>query len=134
MGYLIDTSTLIRLEKAKISNHFLKDLEDSTILGVSAITASELLHGVHRAKEASMKAKRSAFVEGVLETLTLYPFDLKAARAHAEIWALLATQKIVISAHDLLIGATALSLGFGVVTANPKDFERIPGLSVKIVG
>ena len=31
---------------------------------------------------------------------------------------------------DLWIGATALSLGFHVLTGNPRDFQRIPGLSV----
>jgi predicted nucleic acid-binding protein len=31
---------------------------------------------------------------------------------------------------DLLIGATALHLGYEVVTLNLHDFQRIPGLSV----
>ena len=31
---------------------------------------------------------------------------------------------------DLLIGATALHLGYEVATLNLRDFQRIPGLSV----
>lgn len=31
---------------------------------------------------------------------------------------------------DLLIGATALYLGYEVATLNLRDFQRIPGLSV----
>jgi tRNA(fMet)-specific endonuclease VapC len=31
---------------------------------------------------------------------------------------------------DLLIGATALSLGFSVLTVNPRHFRLIPGLPV----
>jgi predicted nucleic acid-binding protein len=31
---------------------------------------------------------------------------------------------------DLLIGATALSLGFSVLTANLRHFQKIPGLTV----
>jgi predicted nucleic acid-binding protein len=31
---------------------------------------------------------------------------------------------------DLIIGTTALHLGFGVVTLNVKHFQAIPGLSV----
>jgi predicted nucleic acid-binding protein len=31
---------------------------------------------------------------------------------------------------DLLIGATALHLGYEVATSNLRDFRRIPGLSV----
>jgi predicted nucleic acid-binding protein len=36
----------------------------------------------------------------------------------------------VIPLSDLLIGATALSLGYKVLTANIRDFHRIPNLSV----
>jgi predicted nucleic acid-binding protein len=31
---------------------------------------------------------------------------------------------------DLLIGATALNLGYSVATLNPRDFKQVPGLSV----
>lgn len=37
---------------------------------------------------------------------------------------------VVIPFGDLLIGATALALGFAVLTANLRDFRRIPGLPV----
>ena len=37
-----------------------------------------------------------------------------------------------IEAYDLMIRSTAISLGFKVVTFNPKDFEKIPGLKVEI--
>jgi predicted nucleic acid-binding protein len=37
---------------------------------------------------------------------------------------------VVIPFGDLLIGATALSLGFSVITANLRHFQKIPGLSV----
>ena len=34
------------------------------------------------------------------------------------------------SSEDLLIGATALHLGYAVATLNVRDFSKIPGLSV----
>ena len=34
-------------------------------------------------------------------------------------------------AHDLLIAATALAHGYGVMTDNIRDFERVPGLEVR---
>jgi tRNA(fMet)-specific endonuclease VapC len=37
---------------------------------------------------------------------------------------------VVIPFGDLLIGATALSLGFSVLTENLRHFQKIPGLSV----
>ena len=41
-----------------------------------------------------------------------------------------AARGIAISFEDLLIGATALHLGFGVATLNVRHFERIPGLKI----
>jgi predicted nucleic acid-binding protein len=39
-------------------------------------------------------------------------------------------QGVSIDFPDLLIGATALHLGFAVVTLNMRNFQQIPGLSV----
>ena len=35
---------------------------------------------------------------------------------------------------SLLIAATAISLGFGVATADRRDYARIPELTVKFLG
>ncbi len=51
-------------------------------VGIAAITASELLHGVHRATPEH-RARRDAFVEGVLAAFPPLAFDLLAARARA---------------------------------------------------
>jgi predicted nucleic acid-binding protein len=37
---------------------------------------------------------------------------------------------VVIPFADLLIGATRLSLGYSVLTVNPRHFRRVPGLPV----
>jgi predicted nucleic acid-binding protein len=41
-----------------------------------------------------------------------------------------AAQGNIIAFEDLLIGATALHLGFEIVTLNLQHFERMPGLKV----
>lgn len=38
-----------------------------------------------------------------------------------------------ISAHDLIIAATAMTYGYGVLTHNLRGFQRVPGLDVKAV-
>jgi tRNA(fMet)-specific endonuclease VapC len=98
-------------------------------VGIAAITASELLHGVHRATPEH-RARRAAFVEGVLEAFPPFPFDLLAARAHARLWAGLASSGIDVGAHDRLVAATAITAGWRVGTANVKHFERVPELDV----
>jgi len=49
---------------------------------LSVTTASELLHGVHRATTASVRARRSAFVERVLER---FPFE-RVPGLSVELW------------------------------------------------
>jgi tRNA(fMet)-specific endonuclease VapC len=97
-------------------------------VGMAAITASELLHGCHRASEPGIRARRWAFVEGVLDTIPVLPFGLAEARRHAELWADLAKQGGVIGPHDMLVGATAVAHGYALATMNSREFARIPGL------
>jgi tRNA(fMet)-specific endonuclease VapC len=96
---------------------------------ISVVTVSELLHGMHRASGAR-RHRRTAFVEHVLAQLDPVPITETVARTHAQIWADLETRGDVPGMHDLWIAATALAHGFGVVTHNRRDFERVEGLRV----
>jgi tRNA(fMet)-specific endonuclease VapC len=98
-------------------------------VGIAAITASELLHGVHHAS-AEHRGRREAFVEAVLAAFPALAFDLLVARVHARLWAGLASSGAEVGAHDRLVAATALSAGWRIATANIRDFNRIPGLDV----
>ncbi|HEX2172281.1 MAG TPA: PIN domain-containing protein [Dehalococcoidia bacterium] len=97
-------------------------------IALATTTVTELLVGVHRADTPERRARREAFVEGVLSVVPVFPFDLRAARVHAQLWAELLRMGQPIGAHDLIIGAIALSRGHGVLTQNLRDFARIPGL------
>jgi tRNA(fMet)-specific endonuclease VapC len=131
MGIILDTSMLISAERKKMDiDQFVHGREDD-YFGLSIITVSELFHGVHRADTASRRIRRSAFVEKIIELFPVYPFEITAARIYAEIWAALSQKGTVIGAHDLIIGATAISLGFSVATFNERDFLKISGLKVQ---
>ena len=97
-----------------------------------AITASELLHGVHRAS-AEHRGRREAFVEAVLAAFPVIAFDLLVARVHARLWAGLASAGSDVGAHDRLVAATAIAAGWRVASANTRHFGRIPGLEVRLV-
>jgi tRNA(fMet)-specific endonuclease VapC len=58
------------------------------------------------------------------------PCDLVVARIHARLWAELAAQGITVGAHDLLIAATALSLGVPVATRDVRSLPCISGLAL----
>lgn len=133
MGIILDTSILIAYESGNLDiDKLVKDNADEPF-GLSAITVSELLHGVHRADSESRRLKREAFVQKVIDTFPVYPFDISAARIYADVWASFLKKGVPIGAHDLLIAATAISLGFSVATHNVRDFKKIKGLTLKVV-
>lgn len=131
MDVLIDASTLIEAERRHLdlSKHVDGREADSFILSV--ITVSELLHGVHRAKKADQRARRSAFVEGIITRFPILDVDLPAARSHAQLWAELAGQGDLIGPHDLWLAASCLAHGLAIATANVREFGRVPGLVVE---
>ncbi len=98
---------------------------------LSVITVSELLHGVHRAGDRTRRAHRSAFVEAVVDRFPLLAVDLPTARAHAELWAELASAGALIGAHDLWLAAAARAHGLTLATANVRELGRVPGLDVE---
>jgi tRNA(fMet)-specific endonuclease VapC len=128
MATLIDTSVLIAMERGQIDLSALMTPNDQ--IAIAAITASELLHGVHRASTARTKAVREAFVEGLLARVPVLSFHLVTARIHARLWAELAGEGIVVGAHDLLIAATALVAGATIATRDTRSFPKIPGLQL----
>ena len=132
MAVLIDASILIEAERGRLDlePHVERHRDEESF--VSVITASELLHGVHRATGANVRAKRSAFVEGVLERFPLLSVDLACARAHAQVWAELRKAGLMIGPHDLWLAATCLAHELTMVTANLREFERVPGLVVEL--
>ena len=133
MGTLIDSSVLIAAERRTL------DLDDALgahaedPVGIASITASELLHGVHRATTAAQRQRRGAFVEQLLAVLPVFPFDLVTARIHASLWADLVAKGASVGSHDLLIGATAMVLGYRVATRDRRSFGKIPGLEVVVL-
>lgn len=130
MGTLIDASVLIAGERGQLDLEATLAEYAEEAFALSAITASELLDGVHRAKTAAQRRRRTAFVEGLFARLPVISFDLVAARAHARMWAQLAVRGITAEPHDLLIAATALVTNFAIATHNERSFPKIPGLSV----
>jgi len=129
MGILIDSSVLIAWERDRLNlqSQLAEYAEED--FAISAITASELLHGVHCAANAAQRRRREAFVEGLLARLPVISFDAVAARIHARLSAELAANGTAVGPHDLIIAATALTKGYIVTTRDERSFPRIPGLS-----
>jgi predicted nucleic acid-binding protein len=128
VGVVLDTSVLVAAERRTLRfEDLLHSLGDEPV-AMAAITAAELLHGCHRAVDAGVRARRGAFVEGLLEVVPVLPFGLPEARRHAELWADLARAGGIIGPYDMLVGATALARGHALATLNRREFARVQGL------
>jgi len=90
---------------------------------VSAITLAEL-----RVGEAKRSRGGPSVVDDLLAPFEVVPFDAAAAEAYGAIRATLERNGTPIGPLDTLIAAHALSLGATVLTANLREFRRVPGL------
>jgi predicted nucleic acid-binding protein len=127
MATLIDSSVLIAAERGQLNFDVIAAEED---VAVSAVTVSELLHGVHRARTPAQHHRRQAFVEGLIAQLPVIAFDLIVARVHASLWADLAKRGVAVDECDLMIGATAIAKGYAIATRDERSFPKIPGLKM----
>ena len=134
MGLILDSSAVIAGERRghtvrQILEQFRSD-HGETEIGLSVVTIVELIHGVQRAGTEERRQRRQAFVDELIRDVPVHPVTLDIARLAGRIEGDQAAQGVTIAFEDLLIAATALQLGFGVVTGNVRHFEQIPGLQV----
>lgn len=130
MAALIDASVLIAAERGQLNLEEISARFAVEDVALSAVTASELLHGLYRARTAAQRHRRQAFVEGLLAQLPVIAFDLTVARVHASLWADLSGRGVVIGERDLMIGATAIAKDYSIATRDQRSFPKIPGLKV----
>lgn len=130
MGTLIDSSVLIAVQRGRLDPGRLDGDDEDEPVALAAISASELLHGVHRVRGAVARTRAERFVEHVLASVPVVAFDLDIARVHARLDADLASRGAAVGDADLMIAATAVWLDYRVATRNLRSFPRIEGLQV----
>jgi len=127
-GLILDTSILITAEhSAALVDSLIGDEDD---VAIAAVTAAELLVGVELS-EGQTRARRRTFVESVLSSIPIEPYDLEVARTHAALLAHTRRAGRSRGAHDLLIAATAVTRDRAVVSADPSGFADLPGLTLR---
>ncbi len=128
LRYLLDTnilSDLIRHPHGRITE-CLREVLPATA-GTSIVVTSEIHFGLD--KRGSETLRRQA--ELILGALEVLPLESPVDRHYGEIRAELTRQGKLIGQNDLFIAAHARSLGLVLVTANVKEFSRVPGLAVE---
>lgn len=93
-----------------------------------AIVLFELRYGCARSERREQsRALLEHFLSAAFERA---PFDLEDASEAGEIRAVLEMRGEPIGHYDILIAAQARRRGATLVTANAREFERVPGLLV----
>ena len=129
MGSVIDTSIFIAAERGRFDlDALLDELADEPVV-LAALTFAELVHGARRGPDPARRADRLASAEEVLLLADVIDYDLRVARVHGNLLAELSAVGTPVGDHDLIIAATAVALGYRVITRDARSFPRIPGLT-----
>jgi len=135
MGLILDSTAFIRAERqgenVRQMLSFIRSLlADEQEVGVSVITLMELAHGVVRADSPPRMEQRVGFLSELQLAVPTYPITEQIAIDAGLLDGELASKGIRVALSDLLIGTTALNLGYAVATANVRHFRMIPGVKV----
>ena len=125
---MLDTnivSDLARNPAGAIVGHIV-DVGQDTIC-VSIITAAELSYGCERKGSAKLTTQ----VDAILGGMQILALDAPAHARYGRIRAGLEAAGTPIGPNDLLIAAHALAVDAVLVTANTREFLRVPGLQVE---
>lgn len=126
--YLLDTnilSDLIRNPQGKAARRVAKVGEAD--ICTSVIVAAELRYGC--AKSGSARLRKA--VTDLLGEIEVLPFEPPADADYGETRAMLEAAGTPIGGNDMLIAAHARTLGATLVTANTREFKRVPGVKVE---
>jgi tRNA(fMet)-specific endonuclease VapC len=121
---ILDTTVLIAADRNRM--HLDGIIADDDDVAIAAITAAELLVGVHLA-DAANRDRRARFVDDVLAGIPSLDYDLSVARGHSELLVHVRRTGRPRGAHDLVIAATAKATHRIVVSADAGAFLDLPG-------
>jgi predicted nucleic acid-binding protein len=134
MGLILDSSIIITAERRKETpNQLLRHitlLAGDQELAISSIGLMEIVHAIYRAPSISLRLPREAFIHDLLAYVEVLPYTKTTAWLAGKIDGEQRSKGITIPSLDLLIGVTALEIGYAVVTTNLRHFNLIPGLHV----
>jgi tRNA(fMet)-specific endonuclease VapC len=134
MGLILDSSIVIAAERR---GDTVETLIEQVVhaagdqdAALSSVGLTELVHGIYRSQTPDLRLRRQSFIGELLRDLTVYPYTKEAAMLAGRINGEQQAQGVSLPFADLLIGATALSLGFSVLTINLRHFRLIPDLQI----
>ena len=127
MRFLLDTNILSELLRNPRGQAATRIREEQDAVCTSLIVLAEIRFGL--AKHPSARLLDS--LEKVLESLPVEAWDHPAELRYGDLRLALEQAGTPIGPNDMLIAAHALALDATLVTANEREFRRVPGLRVE---
>jgi tRNA(fMet)-specific endonuclease VapC len=132
VSYLLDTNAVIGLvtNRPPTIRERLRQISPTTLpLAISSIVLFELWYGAARSRHRAENTERlRGFMSG---HVVVVGFEEEDAVIAGDLRAELERAGTPIGPYDLLIAAQALRSGSTLVTANVREFRRVPGLAVE---
>lgn len=128
MAHLLDTniiSHIVRYPRSPVARR-LHGSRPGTVF-TSIVVAAEARFGLLKRSASSLSGR----LEELLEQIEVIPFEAPADQRYAEVRVALEKAGQPIGSNDMLIAAHALALDCILVTANEREFRRVPGLKVE---
>ena len=129
---LLDTNAVIAVLNGRppvVRTNLKAAIQEGEQVAVSSIVVFELRYGADRSADpARNHARIDDLLAGPMDVL---PFTVEDAVAAGAIRARLAGRGTPIGPFDVLIAAQAVAREVPIVTANTREFERVPGLEVR---
>ena len=129
MRYLLDTCVISDFIKGEAGTIVKFKQTQPVDLAISAITVMELCYGL--ALNPLRAKKIEPAIISILSSVSILPFNNAEAKQAAQIRAALKSKGNPIGAYDVLIAATALQHDLIMITANQREFQRIPDLQIE---
>lgn len=135
MGVIIDSCVWVALGSGELGRQRVIDTAGEEPVFLSVITLGELSFGVEACVDPTQRALRASFLRQLESRPTL---DV-TRRTAAAFGVLAASVKHSGRSprpryNDLWLAAQAIENGYALMTSNPKDFIRLPGLRVLALG
>lgn len=126
--FLLDTnilSDLVRHPQGLVARRIASEGEASVC--TSIIVAAELRFGARKRGSVQLTSQ----LETILSAIDVLSLEKPADQHYAAIRSFLERKGETIGPNDMLIAAHALSQDCAVITANQREFSRVPGLKVE---
>ncbi|KAF0228133.1 MAG: nitrogen regulatory protein (NtrR-like) virulence associated protein [Beijerinckiaceae bacterium] len=129
--FLLDTNAIIAVLTERvpaIAQRLDAEVARGSTILLSTVVLHELRYGVAKSvKRAQSEALLQSFLELPIE---IAAFEVEDADHAGDIRAHLASQGTPAGPYDVLVAAQARSRGAVLISANRREFDRVPGLIV----